>query len=287
METLANVDGRLMPLKDVTVSAMDRGFLFGDAVYEVLRVYKGKPFLAKEHMSRLAYSLESIRIQGVDVPRIAKRMADTIAAGPFEEAIVYIQVTRGAAPRSHGFPKDVKPFELLYVQEFKDPYAELRSQGAPAVVLPDIRWKRCEIKSTNLLANVLALQAAKEAGCTEALLELPDGSLGEGTHTSFFAVLDGVLRTAPKSPLILPGCTRDLVIRLAHEQGLAVVEKAIMKADLERISELFLTGTTSEVLPIVRVDSRPIGSGKPGPVSKKLQGAYDKVVQELIGGKAR
>lgn len=282
METLANVDGRILPLKDVTVSVMDRGFLFGDAVYEVLRVYRGKPFLAGEHMARLSHSLESIRIQGVDVNRIARRMTETIAAGPFQEAIVYIQITRGAAPRAHGFPKDVKPFELLYVQEFSDPYTEMRTTGAPAIVLPDLRWKRCEIKSTNLLANVLALQAAKEAGCVEALLELADGTLSEGTHTSFFAVLDGVLRTAPKCPLILPGCTRDLVIRLAREQGISFADKAIMKKDVERISELFLTGTTSEVLPIVRIDSRPVGSGQPGPIARRLQTAYNAVVKDFV-----
>ena len=278
METLAHVGGRIVPLKDVTVSAMDRGFLFGDAVYEVMRVYAGKAFLADEHFTRLARSLDLIRIVGADVAGLRRRMVETIAAGPFREAIVYIQVTRGAAPRAHAFPKDVKPFELLYVQEFNDSYLEARQHGAAAITQPDIRWDLCEIKSTNLLPNVLALQNAKEAGCIEALLVLPDGRLSEGTHTSFFAVLDGVLRTAPKSPLILPGCTRDLVIRMAKDLGLRFAEEAISHDDLGRISELFLSGTTSEVLPITKVDGKNVGTGKPGEIARALQVAYAKAV---------
>ena len=282
METLAHVGGRIVPLKDVTVSAMDRGFLFGDAVYEVMRVYAGKAFLADDHFARLARSLDAIRIAGADVAGLRRRMVETIAAGPFREAIVYIQVTRGVAPRAHAFPKDVKPFELLYVQEFNDSYLESRQHGASAITQPDIRWDLCEIKSTNLLPNVLALQLAKEAGCIEALFVLPDGHMSEGTHTSFFAVLDGVLRTAPKSPLILPGCTRDLVIRLAKEQGMRFVEEAITRNDLGRISELFLSGTTSEVLPITKVDGKNIGSGKPGEITRALQAGYAKAVAESL-----
>src|SRR5882724_11653428 len=146
METLAHVGGRIVPLHDVMVSAMDRGFLFGDAVYEVMRVYAGRAFLADEHFARLARSLDLIRIVGADVAGLRRRMLETIAAGPFKEAIVYIQVTRGAAPRSHAFPKDVKPFELLYVQEFQDSYLEGRRNGASAITQPDIRWDFCEIK---------------------------------------------------------------------------------------------------------------------------------------------
>ena len=280
METLAHVGGRIVPLKDVTVSAMDRGFLFGDAVYEVMRVYKGRAFLADEHFARLARSLDAIRISGVDIAGLRKRMVETIAAGPFKEAIVYIQVTRGVAPRAHAFPKDTKPFELLYVQEYQDPYGDLRQNGAATITQPDIRWDYCEIKSTNLLPNVLAYQKAKEAGCVESLLALPDGRLTEGTHSSFFAVLDGVLRTSPKSPLILPGCTRDLVIRLAKDLGIRLLEESISRDDLGKISELFLSGTTTEVFPIVTVDGRPVGTGKPGEVTLSLQAAYARKVAE-------
>jgi D-alanine transaminase len=282
METLANVNGKLMPLKDVTISAQDRGFLFGDAIYEVLRVYHGKPWLMEGHMRRLAQSLESIRITGVDLPRIQRRMMETIAAGPFSEAMVYIQITRGAAPRAHKFPQGVAPLELLWVQEFKDPYQEMRQAGCSVITQPDIRWDRCDIKSTNLLGNVLALQSAVEAGCVEALFYLPDGTMTEGTHTSFFGVLDGSLLTAPNSHAILPGITRGLVLRLAERAKIPVREHVLTRKDLARVSELFLTGTTSEVLPIVRVDDRPVAEGRPGPITRRLQEVYAEAVREFL-----
>jgi len=283
MQPLADLNGKRMPLSEVMVPALDRGFLFGDAVYEVLRVYQGKPWLLNEHWQRLARSLEAIRIAGVDLERLRGRILDLIAAGPFGEAIAYVQITRGAgATRSHAFPPQATPLELAYVAEFVDPYAEARRAGAAVISLPDIRWDRCDIKSTNLLANVLATQAAKEAGCVEALLYLPDGTLTEGTHTSFFGVLDGKLLTAPNSTAILPGITRGLVLRLAQSAGVPVQEHVLKREDLGRVSELFLTGTTSEVLPIVRVDSQSIGTGRPGAVTRRLQEAYREAVNGFI-----
>src|SRR5438128_560903 len=251
MEAIANLNGERMPLSEARVPALDRGFLFGDAVYEVLRVYNGRPWRMEEHLRRLARSLGAIRIHGVDVARLEKRVLETIAAGPFAEALVYIQITRGAAPRSHAFPADAKPLEFLYVQEFRDPYAQARQDGAAVITVPDVRWGRCDIKSTNLLANVLAAQAAKEAGCVEALLCSDDGIVSEGTHTSFFGVLGGKLLTAPTSPHILPGITRALVLRLAQRAKIDLQEHELRRPDLARVSELFLTGTTSEVLPVV------------------------------------
>jgi D-alanine transaminase len=280
MEPLANLNGERMPLSEARVPALDRGFLFGDAVYEVLRVYHGRPWLMGEHFARLARSLEAVRIQGVELARLQQRMLETIAAGPFGEAIVYLQITRGAAPRSHGFPAGVKPLEFLYVQEYRDPYVLAREEGASVITVPDLRWGRCDIKSTNLLANVLAAQAAKEAGCTEALLCSDDGIVSEGTHTSFFGVLDGKLLTAPNSPHILPGITRGLVLRLAQRARIELQEHELRRPDLARVSELFLTGTTSEVLPVVRVDGKPIADGKPGPITRRLQEAYREAVRE-------
>jgi D-alanine transaminase len=269
-----------MPLADVRIPALDRGFLFGDAVYEVIRVYAGRPFLFDEHIARLARSLEAIRIHGIELPRLKQRVLDTIAAGPFREATVYIQVTRGAAPRSHPFPANVEPLEFLYVQPFIDPYVETRTHGVAVITTPDLRWERCDIKSTNLLANVLAAQAAKEAGAFEAVFHLADGRLLEGTHTSLFGVLDGRLLTAPQSPGILPGITRGLILRLAREQQVPLHEHTLMLPDLARVSELFLTGTTSEVMPVVRVDRQAIGDGSPGPVTRRLQEAYRRLSRE-------
>ncbi len=284
---LANLDGQQLPLSEVRISALDRGFLFGDAVYEVLRVYQGKPWLEQEHFDRLAYSLNSIRIVGVDLARLRQRMHETIVAGPFREATVYVQITRGAAPRAHAFPAGVKPLEFLFVQEFTDPYQEARVSGARVILQPDIRWGRCDIKSTNLLGNVLAMQAAREAGCLEALLYLPDGTLTEGTHTSLFGVADGVLLTAPNSPEILPGITRQLTLRLAAHAGVPVREQAIDRRHLEAIAELFVTGTTSEVMPITEVDGQRIGDGTPGPITHRLQQAYNDEVRTFLANAKR
>jgi D-alanine transaminase len=279
---LANINGEPMPLAEAKVSALDRGFLLGDAVYEVLRVYAGKPWLADEHFERLRRSLEAVRIGGIDLGRVRRRMMETIAAGRFREATAYIQITRGAAPRAHPFPANATPLEFLYVQEFVDPYREARQTGAAVLTQPDIRWDRCDIKSTNLLGNVLAMQAAREAGCVEALLYLPDGTLTEGTHTSFFGVLGNTLLTAPLTNAILPGITRSLTLRLAGKADIPVREHVLKREDLGRVSELFLTGTTSEVLPVVRVDGQPIGDGKPGPVVRRLQAAYADAVREFL-----
>jgi D-alanine transaminase len=284
MNALANVNGEQMPLTEAKVPALDRGFLFGDAVYEVVRIYQGKPWLEGEHFRRLARSLEAIRVGGVDLERLRRRMRETIAAGPFVEATAYIQITRGSAPRSHTFPAQGTPLEFLYVQEFLDPYAEARRTGAGAITHPDLRWDRCDIKSTNLLANVMAMQAANEAGCLEALLYLPDGTLTEGTHTSFFGVLHGKLLTRPVSHDILPGITRSLVLRLAQRAGVPVAEHVLTRENLGDVTELFLTGTTAEVMPIVRVDDRPVADGRPGPVTRRLQQAYAEAVREFAIG---
>jgi D-alanine transaminase len=279
---LANVNGEVMLLSEVRIAAMDRGFLFGDAVYEVLRVYGGKPWLLDEHQRRLAGSLAAIRIGGVDLDRLRRRMLETIAVGLFREALVYVQITRGAAStRSHAFPQDAQPLELLFVEEFEDHYPEQREKGATAITCPDPRWSRCDIKSTNLLGNVLTAQAAKEAGAAEALLYQPDGRILEGSRTSLFGVLDGRLRTAPLDPHILPGITRELLLGLARDLSLAVREEAIHRDDLPRVSELFVTGTTSEVLPIVKVDRQVIGTGKPGPKTWSLLAAYRTAVENF------
>jgi D-alanine transaminase len=210
-------------------------------------------------------------------------MRETIAAGPFQEATVYIQITRGAAPRAHAFPMGVAPLEFLFVQEFHDTYASARQTGVAVITQPDVRWDRCDIKSTNLLGNILAMQVAQEAGCAEALLYLPDGTLTEGTHTSFFAVKGDALLTVPMSTAILPGITRGLLLRLAAKVGIPVREQILTRTEVPSLAELFLTGTTSEVLPIVRVDASAIKDGKPGPITRHLQRAYAEAVRDFLG----
>jgi D-alanine transaminase len=282
LEPLANLNGELLPLAEARIPALDRGFLLGDGVYEVLRIYQGRPWLEDEHFERLGRSLHAIRIEGIDLKRLRRRMHQTIAAGPFLEAAVYIQITRGSAPRAHVFPEHSTPLEFLFAQEFVDPYQELRQSGAEVITQPDLRWGRCNIKSINLLANVLAAQAAKEAGCKEALLYLPDGTFTEGTHTSLFGVIGGILVTAKNSQAILPGMTRKLIVGLAAKAGIAFREENLQRQRLAQVAELFLTGTTSEVLPIVRVDGRPVGNGTPGPITRKMQQAYAEEVANFL-----
>ena len=281
---LANLNGQLMPLEQVMVPVLDRGFLFGDGVYEVLRVFRGKPWLEDEHFIRLARSLTAIRINGVDVDRLRQRMHETIKAGGFGESVVYLQVTRGAVyPRRHAFPNNATPLELLWVEDYDDTAtARQRQTGTSVITHPDLRWHRCGIKSTNLLANVLANQAAHEAGASEALLYLPDGTMTEASHSSFFWVTHGHLCTTPHDANILPGITRIEVLRLTERARIPVRECYLKRDELMRVDELFLTGTTSEVLPVVCVDGHPITGGEPGPLTRRLQAAHDEAVREFL-----
>lgn len=282
-EPLANLNGRILPLSQVLIPATDRGFLFGDAVYEVLRVYRGQPFLEQEHFDRLEASLRSIRVAGVNLGRLRQRMRETLEASGFAEALIYLQITRGSAPRSHVFPEQATPLELLWVQSFSDPYGPLRQQGGKALLQPDIRWGRCDIKSTNLLANVLAAQAAREAGCFEAVLYLPDGRLTEASHSSLFGVdALGKLWTTPNNPDILPGITRAVILQLARELQIPVHEEMMHRDQLNQLTELFITGTSAEVLPIIEISGQTIGSGQPGPITRQLQQAHDRFVEQSL-----
>jgi D-alanine transaminase len=282
-QPLANVDGQIMPLCEVRVSAQDRGFLFGDAIYEVLRLYQGRPWLEHEHFERLRNSLAAIRIHGVDVDRLGQRIRETIAAGGFTEAMVYIQVTRGTAPRRHPFPAGATPLEFLFVQEYDDgPTALVRAKGTRVITCPDIRWGRCDVKSTNLLANVLANQAATEQNASEALLYLPDGTMSEASHSSFFTVRDGTIYTTPLKSNILPGITRNFLTRLARKAAIPVFEQEMRREDLFKMDEIFLTGTTSEVVPVIAVDDKPIGTGQPGPMAKRLLHLHQNAVREFL-----
>lgn len=279
---LANLNGVIQPLATTMVSALDRGFLFGDAVYEAMHIVGGKPRFIDLHFKRLERSLRELRIGPIDLQRLRQRISETIAAGAFEEAFVYIQITRGAGPtRAHAFPPaETVPTEFLYVEAFQDPYVKLRETGISVITQDDLRWHRCDVKSTNLLGNVLAFQACKEQGAYEALLVRPDGTVTEGTRTSLFGVINGVLRTGPLSPEILPGITRHVVMGLISELKLPVNETHLHRDELPRLQELFLTGTTSEVLPITTLNGKPVADGKPGPMTKQLQAAFREITSK-------
>lgn len=280
-EPLCVLNGERMPLSEAKVPVQDRAFLFGDGIYEVLRLYGGRPWLEEEHFARLERSLREVRIHGADVGRLRRQMNELIAAGPYRDGIIYIQVTRGVAPRSHPFPATAQPTELIWAQETGDPYAPKREAGIAVITQPDLRWKRCDVKSVNLLANVLANQASKEAGAGEAILYTPDGTLTEATHSSLFGVKGGVVRTTALGPDILPGVTRQHTLRLCERLKVPVEQRSLHRDELAEVDELFLSGTSMEVCPVVSVDGKPVGGGKPGPVTRRLQEAFQEEVRRF------
>ena len=272
-------DGRYIAKGEVRVSPDDRGFLLGDGIYEVAAAYDGRFVALDKHMDRLRRSLRESRIDDTIADPLETVFQELLERNGFAEsgkAMVYLQVTRGVAPRSHAFPKSApRPTVYAYAAPFPD-MGDLAS-GIGAITRPDLRWSRCDIKVISLIANVLANQEAKEAGAFEAIL-IRDGFALEGTHTSFFAVKDGVVRTAPLSNFILPGITRELAIEAIHRDGIEIVEEPIRDKELASMDELFITGTTTEVVPIVRLDGKPVGNGSPGPVTQRIQQLYRKAI---------
>jgi D-alanine transaminase len=269
------VNGSFVPRAEARVSVEDRGFVFGDGVYEVIRAINGRLFASRFHNDRLRRSLEGIRITlaGGDSPEgfadVGKQLLgeNDLLNG---EATVYMQVTRGATTRVHNFPPShIQPTVYISVARFT-PYADLAKTGASAISHPDLRWGRCDLKTLNLLPNVLASQAAKERGAFEAML-IRDGVVTEGAKTNFFGVVDGSLRTHPCDTHILPGITRSVLRDLASDVGIALDETPIRANEIPRLSELFLTGTTTDVMPVVKLDDQPIGDGTPGELTRRLQ----------------
>ncbi|HEX6135960.1 MAG TPA: aminotransferase class IV [Longimicrobiales bacterium] len=278
------LNGKYIEHTRATVPVDDRGFLFADGVYEVIRIYGGQPFLAEPHMRRLRAGLAALHIDDTgtgDLVGIAERLIrsnDVTGDGT-----IYIQVTRGVAPRRHAFPDPaVSPSVYVLAKPFAQYAAEYFDRGVAAISVPDTRWSRCDIKSIALLPNVLANQQAHQAGAFEALF-VKDGILIEGSHSNLFGVLDGTLMTYPSCNYILSGITRALVIELARELGIAVAEAPIPWDRIGEVEELFLSGTTTEVMPVRQVDAHVIGGGTRGPVTARLQEAYRSRVAELTG----
>lgn len=281
---LVYLNGEYLPEAEATVPVTDRGFVFGDGVYEVTRALDGKLFAEEAHWLRLARGMREIGIDpGGHLDRKKIREVSERLLGENElatgHATVYLQVTRGAAPRTHWYPpQGTPPTVYLSASRFTVP-EELRQNGASAISLPDIRWARCDLKTVNLLGAVLAKQRAKEAGAFDAVL-VRDGAVTEGGATNVFAVIDGRLRTYPRSHYILPGITREIVIGIARENGIEVDETPILAHEIHGAEEIFFTGTTTDVQPIVKLDDRAIGAGRPGPIAVTLlKGLMDRMVR--------
>ena len=271
---LVYLNGRFLSKDSAHLSVDDRGFVFGDGVYEVWRAVRGRLFEAERHFERLQRGLRELHITppaeatAAGLQEIGERLLreNDLLEG---EATFYLQITRGAAPRTHAFPpKGTAATVYASVKSFVPPEAQ-RAEGVRAITLPDIRWLRCDIKTVQLLPNVLANEQAHAAGAFDAIF-VRDDVITESTHASVFGVVDGVLRTHPANHLVLPGITRSLILELAAELEIPVREEAIPAREIPRLEELFLTGTTTDITPIVRLDGVTIGEGRPGPVTKRL-----------------
>ncbi|HSC46761.1 MAG TPA: D-amino acid aminotransferase [Gammaproteobacteria bacterium] len=264
---IAHLNGRFLPLVEARVSPLDRGFLFGDGVYEVLPAYAGRLFHLPAHLRRLQYSLDAIRLGNPHTDSewmaLLERLVRENGGG---DQAVYLQVTRGAdAGRDHAFPKGVPATVFAMCSPLTALPEDLKTRGARVLTLADIRWQRCDIKSTALLGNVLLRQDATDKACHEAIL-VRDGHATEGTASSLFIVARGTLITPPKGPELLPSITRDVVLELARRHGIPCREAAIPLAELGSAEEIWLASSTREVYAVTDVDGRPVGSGKPGPV---------------------
>ncbi|HEY2158582.1 MAG TPA: aminotransferase class IV [Isosphaeraceae bacterium] len=284
MPTLACLNGEIMPVEEARVPVWDRGYMFGDAVYEVFRLFNGRPWLEAEHVARLRRSLAELELPPVDLDRLMARVWKTIAESGVREGTAYIQISRGVAPRAHAFPDPpVPPTELVIIKEYDDAATALsRETGVPVISGPDLRWGRCDVKSTNLLGNVLALEHAKRAGAHEAILVGRDGLVTEATHSSVLWVRNGRLEGTPDGPEILPGTKRHFVQSLAPDARVAFAEARVTLDELKAADEVMLLGTTIEVLPVISIDGDRVGDGTPWPVARRLQTAYWAAVERWL-----
>lgn len=283
---IAYLNGVFLPLADAKVSALDRGFVFGDGVYEIVPVYSGKPFRLDEHLRRLQASLDGIRLANPHgIAEWRERILQLVAQQDFADQSVCIQVTRGApasAPlRDHPFPKDVPPTVFMFAQPLVTASPAQKAAGARAVTAVDNRWLRCNIKAISLLANVLLRQQAVDADCAETVL-LRDGFLTEGAASNIFVVKDGVLRSPPPSNLMLTGITYDVVLELAAAHGIPHELRAIPEAEVRNADELWMTSSTREIMPIVQLDDAPVGAGVPGPLAQRMDRLYQTFKQEVM-----
>lgn len=274
MPPVAWINGRFLPLAEAVVSVEDRGFQFGDGVYEVVRTYGGRPFELDAHLARLERSAKALDLSlPYSRAQWTQYVSEGIARAAFREVKIYIQLTRGTAPRDHVYPDAAVPTAVMTVRELLPFDSATRAAGVQAMTMEDIRWGRCDIKSINLLANVLAKQQAKRAGMFEAVL-IKDGHVTEGAVSNVMVVQRASIVTAPEGPRILSGVTRAVVLELARREGLPVQERAVSTEELYHADEVFLTGTTVEVLGVVRIDGQVIGTGRPGALTQRLAAAF-------------
>ena len=281
---LVYLNGDYLPLEEARVPVLDRGFIFGDGVYEVIPVYDRRPFRLHEHLARLQRSLDGIRLDNPHTEaEWEARILRIVEAAEAEDQGVYLQVTRGPAPRDHAFPKEIRQTVFIMASPLTTPPREAVEHGVGAVTAVDNRWLRCDIKSIALLPNVLLRQVAVDAGCAETVL-IRDGFLTEGAASNIFVVKDGVILAPPKSNLMLPGITYDVVLEIAREESVPVEVRPVAEAEVRGADELWLTSSTKEVTAVTTLDGRPVGNGKPGPVFWRMHAAYQVFKHTVMRG---
>ncbi len=276
------LNGEFMPIEQARVPVLDRGFIFGDGVYEVIPVYSRHPFRLAEHLRRLQASLDGIRLANphddAEWTRLVRRL---IELNEFEDQSLYLHVTRGVAKRDHAFPKAVAPTVFMMSNVLSTPAQEQVEKGVGAITTADNRWLRCDIKAIALLPNVLLRQLAVDEGCVEAVL-LRDGIMTEGAASNIFVVRNGVLLAPPKNHLMLPGITYDVVLELAQADGLKHEVRPVQESELRRADEVWLTSSTKEVLAIVRLDGKAVRSGVPGPIFRRMYELYQEYKERVM-----
>lgn len=278
------LNGGFMPIEEARIPVLDRGFIFGDGVYEVIPVYSRRPFRLAEHLRRLQYSLDGIRLANPNSDaEWAELLGQVIARNEGEDQYVYLQVTRGVARRDHAFPKEVRPTVFIMSNPLLPPPAALLSAGVAAITASDNRWMRCDIKAISLLPNVLLRQLAIDAGAVETIL-LRDGFMTEGAASNVFVVISGVLVAPPKSHLMLPGITYDVVLELASAEKIPYEVREISEHEVRSAQEILLTSSTREITPVTRLDDKAVGGGKPGTMFMQLHRLYQRYKQTTMRG---
>ena len=276
------LNGAFLPIEDAKVSVLDRGFVFGDGVYEVVPVYSKVPFRLEEHLARLERSLAAV---GIRNPYPREQWRDVIFAliskQPFEDQGVYFQVTRGVAKRDHAFPKNAEPTVFMMSNPLVNPPQAQVEQGARAVSAQDNRWLRCDIKSISLIGNVLLRQLSAEVDAAETIL-FRDGKLTEASACNVFIVKGGVIQSPPKNSLILPGITYDVVAELARAEAMPLEFREITEAQVRAADEIWVTSSSKEVLAIVMLDGARVGDGRPGPVFRRMYRLYQDFKQKVM-----
>ena len=277
------LNGDYLPIEQARISPLDRGFIFGDGVYEVIPVYARRPFRMVEHLQRMQRSMDRIGLANPhSIEKWEALCTELIARNEGENQGLYIQVTRGVAPRDHAFPKESVPTVFMMCNPLRAAPAQWRTEGAAAITARDERWLNNDIKSTALLGNVLARQKSVEAGAVETIL-LRDGMLTEASSSNVLVVRDGLILSPPKSNLLLPGTTFDVVIELAQRHGMPFELRPVSEAELRSADEIWVTSATKEVLAITRLDGQPVGEGRPGPVWRQIDRHYQDYKREVTG----